>query len=191
MSRQEEVAQEVILILRQADDVDAVVVPGRQVLLLPRRRDDADFDFDVVCNSFRLFHSSFDCGIFFVLFVAVFRNGVHPAVVVVCAAVYHHSGADVLLWIHLNVVHAVTIVVLAVTVVVLAVTVVVEPAVLAVTVVVEAVVHAVVVVQPIFLAVAVVVVKTDVVRDYCPYLARLAEAEVVVSVVVAAEILTS
>ena len=53
MSRQEEVAQEVILILRQADDVDAVVVPGRQVLLLPRRRrrDDADFDFDVVCNS--------------------------------------------------------------------------------------------------------------------------------------------
>ena len=181
MSRQEEVAQEVILILRQADDVDAVVVPGRQVLLLPRRRDDADFDFDVVCNSFRMFHSSFDCGIFFVLFVAVFRNGVHPAVVVVCAAVYHHSGADVLLWIHLNVVHAVTIVVLAVKVVVLAVT-----------VVVEAVVHAVVVVQPIFLAVAVVVVlKTDVVRDYCPYLARLAEAEVVVSVVVAAEILTS
>ena len=183
MSRQEEVAQEVILILRQADDVDAVVVPGRQVLLLPprRRRDDADFDFDVVCNSFRMFHSSFDCGIFFVLFVAVFRNGVHPAVVVVCAAVYHHSGADVLLWIHLNVVHAVTIVVLAVTVVVLAVT-----------VVEEAVVHAVVVVQPIFLAVAVVVVlKTDVVRDYCPYLARLAEAEVVVSVVVAAEILTS
>ena len=160
--------------------MDAVVVPGRQVLLLPRRRDDADFDFDVVCNSFRLFHSSFDCGIFFVLFVAVFRNGVHPAVVVVCAAVYHHSGADVLLWIHLNVVHAVTIVVLAVTVVVLAVT-----------VVEEAVVHAVVVVQPIFLAVAVVVVKTDVVRDYCPYLARLAEAEVVVSVVVAAEILTS
>ena len=74
-----------------------------------------------------------------------------------------------------------TIVVLAVKVVVLAVT-----------VVVEAVVHAVVVVQPIFLAVAVVVVlKTDVVRDYCPYLARLAEAEVVVSVVVAAEILTS
>ena len=180
MSRQEEVAQEVILILRQADDVDAVVVPGRQVLLLPRRRDDADFDFDVVCNSFRMFHSSFDCGIFFVLFVAVFRNGVHPAVVVVGAAVDHHSGADVLLWIHLNVVHAVTIVVLAVTVVVLAVT-----------VVVEAVVHAVVVVQPIFLAVAVVVVKTDVVRDYCPYLARLAEAEVVVSVVVAAEILTS
>ena len=176
MSRQEEVAQEVILILRQADDVDAVVVPGRQVLLLPRRRrrDDADFDFDVVCNSFRMFHSSFDCGIFFVLFVAVFRNGVHPAVVVVGAAVDHHSGADVLLWIHLNVVHAVKVVVLAVTVVV------------------EAVVHAVVVVQPIFLAVAVVVVlKTDVVRDYCPYLARLAEAEVVVSVVVAAEILTS